>query len=270
MIRYYLDQEPILPNVPTYLAANEDRKYILDHLPELVVKAANESGGYGMLMGPAATKAEREDFRDASSPPAQLHRPAGAHRSPATRSGRRRISRAATSICGPTSSMARTSVMPGGLTRVALRKGSLVVNSSQGGGSKDTWVLAFRAEFRGDVTLPNVMSFLLFSQSFPRSVRFCVRRLDEVLHSITGVPIGAYSNEAERLTGRMLAQLNFSNVDSVWQTGLHDYIDGLQERLNEIGQRVFETYVLLPSEVRNVARPEGFHMQLQWQQQQQQ
>lgn len=128
---------------------------------------------------------------------------------------------------------------------------------------------AFRAEFRGDVTLPNVMSFLLFSQSFPRSVRFCVRRIDDVLHAITGVPIGAYSNEAERLTGSVLAQLNFSSVDSVWQTGLHDYIDGMQEKLNDIGQRVFETYVLLPSEIRNVARPEGFHMQLQWQQQQQ-
>ncbi|MCB1077590.1 MAG: alpha-E domain-containing protein [Verrucomicrobiae bacterium] len=128
---------------------------------------------------------------------------------------------------------------------------------------------AFRAEFRGDVTLPNVMAFLLFSQSFPRSVRFCVRRLDGVLHAISGVPIGAFSNEAERLTGSVLAQLNFSSVDTVWQNGLHDYIDDLQQRLNDIGQRVFETYVLLPSEIRNVARADGLHMQLQWQQQQQ-
>ena len=74
-------------------------KYILEHLPELVVKAANESGGYGMLMGPKASKAEIEAFRE------------------------------------------RISIIPGGLARVALRKGSLVVNSSQGGGSKDTWVL---------------------------------------------------------------------------------------------------------------------------------
>lgn len=128
---------------------------------------------------------------------------------------------------------------------------------------------AFRAEFRGDITLPNVMAFLLFSQSFPRSVRFCVRRLDGVLHAISGVPIGTFSNEAERLTGGMLAQLNFSSLDSVWQSGLHDYIDGLQQRLNDIGQRVFETYVLLPSEIRNVNRADGHRPQLQAQQQQQ-
>ncbi len=128
---------------------------------------------------------------------------------------------------------------------------------------------AFRAEFRGEVSLPNVMAFLLFSPSFPRSVRFCLRQIDGVLHAISGVPIGAYSNEAERLTGSALAQLNFSSVDSVWRTGLHDYIDDLQRQFNEIGQRVFETYVLLPSEISNVSRPAGYHRQLQWQQQQQ-
>ncbi len=126
---------------------------------------------------------------------------------------------------------------------------------------------AFRNEFRGDVTLNNVIAFLLFSNSFPRSIRFCIRKLDDVLHALSGMPGGSFANEAERLTGSVLAQMNFSNVDSVWQSGLHDYIDRLQEQINEIGQQVFETYVLLPSEVQNLARPEAW--QLQWQQQQQ-
>ncbi|MEM9281274.1 MAG: alpha-E domain-containing protein [Verrucomicrobiota bacterium] len=126
---------------------------------------------------------------------------------------------------------------------------------------------AFRAEFRGDVTLENVTSFLLFSNSFPRSVRFCLRNLDHLLHAISGVPGGSYANEAERLTGNMLAQMNFSNIDNVYQVGLHQYIDNLQAQINEIGQRVFETYVLLPSEVQSV--PPSINRQLQWQQQQQ-
>ncbi len=126
---------------------------------------------------------------------------------------------------------------------------------------------AFRAEFRGDVTLQNVMAFLLFSQSFPRSVRFCLRQLDGVLHAISGVPSGAFSNEAERLTGSILAQLNFSSIDNVWSIGLHRYIDELQKQFNLIGQQVFETYVLLPSEVQNVARLDTWHLQRQQQQQ---
>lgn len=127
---------------------------------------------------------------------------------------------------------------------------------------------AFRAEFRGDVTLENVMGFLLFSPSFPRSVRYCLRQLDTVLHSISGMPAGAFSNEAERLTGSILAQMNFSSVDNVWSSGLHQFVDDLQKQLNLIGQQVFETYVLLPSEVQAVVRPEAW--QFQWQQQQQQ
>lgn len=126
---------------------------------------------------------------------------------------------------------------------------------------------AFRSEFRGDVTTENVVSFLLFSQSFPRSIRFCLRQLDFVLHAISGMPSGSFSNEAERLTGSILAQMNFSNAASVWQVGLHTYLDDLQCQLNEIGQQVFETYVLLPSEFQNVVRADA--LQLQWQQQQQ-
>jgi len=143
MIKYYLDQEPILPNVPTYLASEEaDMKYILDHLPELVVKAANESGGYGMLMGPKASKEEIEKFRKLiiAEPRNYIAQPMiNLSQHPTSCDGGfegRHVDLRPFVLSGE-----RTSIIPGGLTRVALRKGSLVVNSSQGGGSKDTWVL---------------------------------------------------------------------------------------------------------------------------------
>jgi len=143
MIKYYLDQEPILPNVPTYLASEPaDLKYILDNLPKLVVKAANESGGYGMLIGPHATAAEIEKFRKLvkSQPRNYIAQPTLAlSRSPCCIEGRfegRHVDLRPYILYGE-----KVTVVPGGLTRVALKKGSLVVNSSQGGGSKDTWVL---------------------------------------------------------------------------------------------------------------------------------
>jgi uncharacterized circularly permuted ATP-grasp superfamily protein len=143
MIEYYLGQEPILPNVPTYLASEEsDRKYILDHLGELVVKAANESGGYGMLMGPSASKAEIAEFRDRiiADPRNYIAQPVvSLSRCPTWCDGRfegRHVDLRPYMIYGD-----QVKIVPGGLTRVALNKGSLVVNSSQGGGSKDTWVL---------------------------------------------------------------------------------------------------------------------------------
>lgn len=144
MIRYYLAEEPILANVPTYLCwREEDRKYVLDNLDKLVVKAANEAGGYGMLIGTKSTAAQRAEF------------------------ARKIVDRPRNYIAQPTLSLSRVPTLiegkvegrhvdlrpyilhrgdeiyvhPGGLTRVALKKGSLVVNSSQGGGSKDTWVL---------------------------------------------------------------------------------------------------------------------------------
>src|SRR5882762_6880977 len=144
MIKYYLDQEPILQNVPTYLA-NEKAglKYILEHLPELVVKAANESGGYGMLIGPKATKAEIETFREKiiAEPRNYIAQPMISLSRHPTRVDNncfegRHIDLRPYIINGE-----KIVIVPGGLTRVALRKGSLVVNSSQGGGSKDTWVL---------------------------------------------------------------------------------------------------------------------------------
>jgi len=143
MIRFYLQQEPILPNVPTYLSSKDsDRKYILEHIEELVVKSANESGGYGMLIGPNATKEECEKFRQAilKDPRNYVAQPVvKLSRSPAFCDGvieGRHIDLRPYILYGE-----KISIIPGGLTRVALRKGSLVVNSSQGGGSKDTWVV---------------------------------------------------------------------------------------------------------------------------------
>lgn len=143
IIKYYLGEEAIIPNVPTYICGEEtDRKYVLENIEKLVVKEANEAGGYGMLIGPKATKEEHDLFRE------------------------KIIENPRNYIAQPTISLSRVpclfdhtvegrhvdlrpyilygngiQVIPGGLTRVALKKGSLVVNSSQGGGSKDTWVL---------------------------------------------------------------------------------------------------------------------------------
>ena len=143
IIRYYLGEDPIIPNVPTFLCwRDQDRSHVLENLDKLVVKPANESGGYGLMVGPHASAEEREEFRA------------------------RILANPRNYIAQPTLDLSRTPtmigeqfegrhvdlrpyvlfgrqiyVLPGGLTRVALRKGSLVVNSSQGGGSKDTWVL---------------------------------------------------------------------------------------------------------------------------------
>ena len=146
MIRYYLNEEPILPNVPTYVCYQEDeRQYVLDHLDELVIKAAGESGGYGILIGPHATDKEREAFRKKiiedprnwiAQPTLQLSRV------PTVVDDHlegRHVDLRPYILCSRPDDVW---VLPGGLTRVALRKGSLVVNSSQGGGSKDTWVAA--------------------------------------------------------------------------------------------------------------------------------
>ena len=143
MIRYYLGEEPILPNVDTYLASEpEDCAFILDNLDKLVVKSANEAGGYGMLMGPWASRQEIADFRvqiEANPRNFIAQHPISLSRHPTWVDDRfegRHIDLRPYILCGE-----KIVVTPGGLTRVALRKGSLVVNSSQGGGSKDTWVL---------------------------------------------------------------------------------------------------------------------------------
>ena len=144
IIRYYLGEDPILPNVETYLCAFEaDRRYVLEHLKELVVKTVDESGGYGMLIGPASTKEEREEFarRITARPRSFIAQPVVALSvQPIFDGGRLRRTHQDLRpfvLTGP-----EVYVTSGGLTRIALKDGSLVVNSSQGGGSRDTWVMA--------------------------------------------------------------------------------------------------------------------------------
>ncbi len=143
MIRFYLSEEPILHNVPTWQLRNpDDLRYVLEHLPELVVKEVHGAGGYGMLVGPASSRAEIEAFRAriVAAPAAYIAQPTLSLSTCPTfvESGLapRHIDLRPYVLCGE-----RVQVVPGGLTRVALREGSLVVNSSQGGGTKDTWVL---------------------------------------------------------------------------------------------------------------------------------
>ena len=143
IIRYYLDQDPIIPNVPTYRCMEpESLAYVLEHLAELVVKPANESGGYGMLVGPASNRAERDTFTRLikADPRNYIAQPTLRLSTVPTLVGRklepRHVDLRPFILTGD-----RQRVTMGGLTRVALRKGSLVVNSSQGGGSKDTWIV---------------------------------------------------------------------------------------------------------------------------------
>ena len=144
IIKYYLDEDPVLNNVETYLLDDaKQREYVLSNLEKLVVKSVGESGGYGMLIGPASTQRERDDFKDKiiAQPRRFIAQPTiSLSVAPCFIEGRiepRHIDLRPYILTGRT-----VEIVPGGLTRVALRKGSLVVNSSQGGGSKDTWVLS--------------------------------------------------------------------------------------------------------------------------------
>ena len=144
IIRYYLGEAPILQNVPTYQMTDpQDRAYVLDNMEKMVVKAVAESGGYGMLMGPSSTTGQRAEFakKIEENPRNYIAQPVV------------QLSRHICYLDGELESRHLDlrpfiiygdgiEVVPGGLTRVAMTKGSLVVNSSQGGGSKDTWVLA--------------------------------------------------------------------------------------------------------------------------------
>jgi uncharacterized circularly permuted ATP-grasp superfamily protein len=143
MIRFYLGEEPLLANVPTWiLRREEDRAYALAHLEELVVKEVHGAGGYGMLIGPAATREEIERFRGLieAHPDRYIAQPTLALSTCPTfvdaGLAPRHIDLRPFVLSGRD-----VRIVPGGLTRVALREGSLVVNSSQGGGTKDTWVL---------------------------------------------------------------------------------------------------------------------------------
>ncbi len=143
IIKYYLDEDAIVPNVPTWRCMDKDSlSHVLENIAELVVKPANESGGYGMLVGPASTRAEREEFKELikKDPRNYIAQPTlGISTVPTVVKGMvepRHVDLRPFILSGK-----KISVTTGGLTRVALRKGSLVVNSSQGGGSKDTWIV---------------------------------------------------------------------------------------------------------------------------------
>lgn len=144
IIRYYLNEEPIIPNVPTYLCSNErDLKYVLENIENLVVKSANGAGGYGMIIGPKATKQEIQDFKALiqKDPRGYIAQPVLSLSRVPTLVGDSMVEGRHVDLRPFILYGKDIYVMPGGLTRVALKKGSLVVNSSQGGGSKDTWVL---------------------------------------------------------------------------------------------------------------------------------
>lgn len=144
MIKYYLNEDPILPNVPTYeLSDVEARKYVFDNIHKMVIKRTNQSGGYGMLMGNNTTDEEVEEFKKAveEDPRSFIAQPIMKLSTvPCFIDGKleaRHVDLRPYALCGPDG----VKIVPGGLTRVALKEGSLVVNSSQGGGSKDTWIV---------------------------------------------------------------------------------------------------------------------------------
>ncbi len=155
IVKYYLGEDIILPNVPTYICSEEkDLKYVVENIGKLVVKAANESGGYGMLVGPHSTKEQQAEFakKVQENPRNYIAQPTLAlSRVPTLVDSHfegRHVDLRPYILYGK-----EIFVMPGGLTRVALKKGSLVVNSSQGGGSKDTWVLADAPLTESDTSL---------------------------------------------------------------------------------------------------------------------
>jgi uncharacterized circularly permuted ATP-grasp superfamily protein len=143
IIKYYLDEDPIIPNVPSYLCVEDkDREYVLSNLDKLVVKPANESGGYGLLIGPTATQAERDACaaRVRADPRSYMAQPTLQLSTAPTWAGDEIAPRHLDMRPFVLQSHGMY-VTTGGLTRVAMREGSLVVNSSQGGGSKDTWIV---------------------------------------------------------------------------------------------------------------------------------
>lgn len=144
IIKYYLGEEPLIPNVETYLCYDdEQREYVLANLDKLVVKPANESGGYGMLIGPHSTKKEREEFARLiqENPRNYIAQPTLALSTAPTLIGKSKIEPRHLDLRPFILQGKDSYVTTGGLTRVAMKKGSLVVNSSQGGGSKDTWIV---------------------------------------------------------------------------------------------------------------------------------
>lgn len=130
---------------------------------------------------------------------------------------------------------------------------------------------AFRSE-QNRFEANDTVGFLLFSRSFPRSIRYCMDRVDDCIHRISGTPRGAFVNDAERQSGQLLADLSYGKAEDAFEVGLHTYLDRLQERFNEIGNLVFETFVLMPEmfESSRSMKQRGYDAVASWQEQQQQ
>ena len=120
---------------------------------------------------------------------------------------------------------------------------------------------AYHRIYVADVNPAKIAEFLIFSPTFPRSIRFCVNEINDVLHRVSGCAIANYSNEAERLCGLLLGELTYGSVESVLSQGLHEYLDGIQARLNEIGASTYNAYMFQP--------PVDLAEEIQTQQQQQ-
>ncbi len=179
MIKYYLGEDALIPNVRTFLSADDaQRDHILKNLDKLVVKSANEAGGYGMLMGPQSTQAQQDEFAAMikadprnfiAQPLVQISR-APAFVPDASGFEGRHIDLRPYILMGE-----EITIIPGGLTRVALRKGSYVVNSSQGGGSKDTWVLARPAGMSQSQTMGSMTQSQGFGEGETRPVEGVIK-----------------------------------------------------------------------------------------------
>jgi uncharacterized circularly permuted ATP-grasp superfamily protein len=184
IIKYYLDEDAILPNVPAFICRDDkDRKHVLENLDNLVVKAANESGGYGMLIGPHATEKERDAFAGLilKNPRNYIAQPTISLSRVPTIVGDhfegRHVDLRPYILYGE-----EIYVLPGGLTRVALKKGSLVVNSSQGGGTKDTWVIDSEGEDPAETQMTG-------TSGHPAGTR----QQQSIFRSRTGTPSGSQS-----------------------------------------------------------------------------
>jgi hypothetical protein len=266
--------------VETYLCSNPTQlSYVLEHLPELVVKAVGESGGYGMLMGPSADKKTIEDFRLRL-----IDDPRNYIAQPVIPLSRCPAFDAVTGCMSPRHVDLRpyclydgekVTIVPGGLTRVALQRGSLVVNSSQGGGSKDTWVLrhnssdqaveseeylewvgllkscaAFEAyckTYTAEVRPLRVCEFLLLNPSFPHSVRFSV---DMVHASLTAIEelTGRKAEQPVRLAGRLRANLSFSHIDEIMGSGANAFVEGIRWQCAQVHNSIHQIYFDYPVE----------------------
>jgi uncharacterized circularly permuted ATP-grasp superfamily protein len=221
IVKFFTGEEPILKNVPTWRCREpEANAYVLDNLDKLVVKEVNGSGGYGMLVGPHANKAQIETFRQKLKASPRASSPSRRWRSRPARPSWRLRRRAAPCRSAPLCALGRQRhlLRAGGLTRVALKEGSLVVNSSQGGGTKDTWLRA----------------------DMPRSLAAC---MDHVLSNLKHVR-NDVSADTERFAGKLDADLKFSRIEEVFDAGLHDYLTVFLERIFELGNRISKDFLV--------------------------